>query len=614
VAPIQPARDRPGHGRRALAAALAILLGLAGALGHARAPEEVRRLAGAGAVDLAIDLINTEQRDLAPTEAAWQDWERERLEILRRRSDWHAIIGRAERWPEAGRAGFLRWARTQLARAHLETARPDAARAVLRALLWAPDGADASTARRAGWRRMVVRSYLIDGRLADARTALRRYRLDHDGSDPEVRRWQARVQLRDGDPDSALRTLDGMTDGRARVLRLSAELRAGTRAAGEIAADAAELARTADMGAVAKRWAWRLAAEAADRAGRPRLAIEAREAALAIEAGDAGGALFPAVETELWRAYLRWGAALGNDAGLVIGADRAWFERAARLGEDDPRQARALLAVVALRSPTAGAAAEAHERLIASFEIGESTAPVLRALYLESERPGAPAGLPPGARHHLARAMVATGDLEQAARLVADLETPPEGREPFDWGLRRARILVLAGRSEPAAEAVGKLLAQHPELDGGQRDRLLQVLFDFQATDEHERALMLFRQMLGRGVGEQQRREILFWIADSLKALDRPDEAAQHYLLSATLPGPKTMDPWAQTALFRAAEVLAANGRGADAARLYRDLLRATSDPTRRTMIENRLSRVEARRGGGDDASARSGSSRAGAD
>jgi hypothetical protein len=52
------------------------------------------------------------------------------------------------------------------------------------------------------------------------------------------------------------------------------------------------------------------------------------------------------------------------------------------------------------------------------------------------------------------------------------------------------------------------------------------------------------------------------------------------------------MDPWAQTARYRAAKALAEAGLLEDARRIYNGLLRATDDASRKAVLENEIQRL----------------------
>jgi hypothetical protein len=59
------------------------------------------------------------------------------------------------------------------------------------------------------------------------------------------------------------------------------------------------------------------------------------------------------------------------------------------------------------------------------------------------------------------------------------------------------------------------------------------------------------------------------------------------------------MDPWAQTARYRAAQELAEDGRHADARRQYTMLINATDDPARQAMLRHELQQLLLEREGG---------------
>jgi tetratricopeptide (TPR) repeat protein len=120
----------------------------------------------------------------------------------------------------------------------------------------------------------------------------------------------------------------------------------------------------------------------------------------------------------------------------------------------------------------------------------------------------------------------------------------------------------------------------------------LQVLFDLQTVSLHEEAIHHFNRLLRLPIEPKQHREILFWIADSFKALKKYDQAALLYLQSAMLPGPLAMDLWAQTARYNAAESLQKSGLVDDARRIYNELLRVTTDPARRSFLNHNIQQL----------------------
>jgi tetratricopeptide (TPR) repeat protein len=214
---------------------------------------------------------------------------------------------------------------------------------------------------------------------------------------------------------------------------------------------------------------------------------------------------------------------------------------------------------------------------------------LLRKLFIDTRPFPTEAGIPDEVRYLLVDDALSKNDITLATRLMSGFETVPRGADPFEWGLRRARILVLGGRHAEGMEALNKLLQGDGRLDRAAWDRLLQVIFDLQTVGRHEDAIDLFKNILQRPLEPQLQREILYWQADSYKALNDHTRAAWLYLKSATLLDAQGLDPWGRTARFQAAEVLTAAGLPEDARRIYEGLLRVTREPERRAAIKYKL-------------------------
>jgi tetratricopeptide (TPR) repeat protein len=210
--------------------------------------------------------------------------------------------------------------------------------------------------------------------------------------------------------------------------------------------------------------------------------------------------------------------------------------------------------------------------------------------------------LPDVIRHALVDDALAQADIRLASRLMGDLQHAPKGKSSFQWGLRRARILIMGGDQGRGISALHALLDETPEFSGNALDRLVQVLFDLQSVARHGEAIALFERLLvsmpevnastARAGDAKRRREIYYWIADSYKAMEHYQEAARMYLKSAMHLDASAMDPWAQTARYQAADVLARAGFREDAASLYRSLLKVTTDAGRRTVLQNRIQQL----------------------
>ncbi|MCG8433949.1 MAG: hypothetical protein MJA83_07960, partial [Gammaproteobacteria bacterium] len=291
----------------------------------------------------------------------------------------------------------------------------------------------------------------------------------------------------------------------------------------------------------------------------------------------------------LWDAYVKFGEAIGNELQLIVGNDEDWFLAASNRFDTQPIHARALFSVVAFKAFNRGRREVAHWQFSSLLNNEAHGGEVLRRLYLFSDRFADAAAIPPQVRYILVNHVLAIPDIPSASNLMAGLRKPPEEADPGEWYLRQARVFLLGGRADEGIQVLQDLLASDYPVS---LDRLLQVIFDLQVIERHNEALQFFQVLLSNDLERQQRREILFWTADSLKALGRHEEAGRMYLQSAVLPDPFAMDPWAQTARYHAAESLALAGFTEDAHTLYTGLLNATRDPSRQAVLRNNIQQL----------------------
>ena len=122
---------------------------------------------------------------------------------------------------------------------------------------------------------------------------------------------------------------------------------------------------------------------------------------------------------------------------------------------------------------------------------------------------------------------------------------------------------------------------------------------DLQTLQANQQAITHFRRLLTLAISPKHRREILFWMADSFKAMQEYERAALMYLQSAMYTGPDSMDPWAQTARFNAAESLQKAGLVDDSRRIYQSLLKVTKEPARRSVLRHNIQQLWLTQGAG---------------
>ncbi len=555
---------------------------------------EVRALAAAGTPGLALRVLERDQPDAAADAEAWMDWERERAAILAGAGRWADLAARLAHLPAGLPPAFVRWARTQRAGALVKQGRGEAARRVLRGLIWSGSRAEGGETALRGWRRLVIESYLAEGRMEDARTAMVRFRLDYGEGELADVLLRARILLMGGRAAEAARLLAPRAKvPEAGLLYLLAQLRSGQRPAKRVLQAALRQMRGEWARKELLTGLWAVAAEAALEAGDRATAARALERVLVLaRAHPPPPGLFAFNADSLWHAYLDYARHLGNRAQYLIGDDAVWLKAAAEAAERTPVRARSLYAMVLRRGQDAAARGRAAAGFLATLDKARGERRLLWPLFMESRHYPSPAQVPLAVRHALVDEALARSRIEQASRIMATTREPPPGADRFMWHLRRARILVMGGQPGAGAEALAALLDEAGERPREALDKLMQVVFDLQAVGAHEEAVAVLEKVLARTADEELRREVYYWMADSRRAQGRFDEAARLYLRSAMLRDPKAADPWGQTARYQAAGALARAGLVADARTLLEALLRSTEDPARRAVLRRDLQRL----------------------
>ncbi|MCB1877043.1 MAG: hypothetical protein KDH88_13800 [Chromatiales bacterium] len=549
-------------------------------------PAELRGLNRAGAGQLALRLLDRDQPDYFSDPAAWMVWERERLGLLEVSGRWHELIERADHLPKGLPVDFLRWVDSRKALALLESAQGHKARELLRDLIWdvrqRPSAEELSL-----WRQMIIRSYLIDGLDADAANAMLRYRQDHGPGDERFRALRARLLLRQGRAEEAVRSLRGAKASQARVLALWAGFQAGVLDASNARNQAKSLVSALGDRPDLQSAALQLQAQAESRLGLTRERLHSLESALVL--GGGADPLYPLAAEDLWSAYRQEGERLANAMRLLRGKDEVWFRSASERIEGASQEARAMLAVVAGSAVSQRSRRRAHDAIAASIPSTDDE--LLLALYAGLE----PKGLSDALRRRIADALLANGKVGQASNWLVDIDAASAGPDAWQDELLRARVLLLGGHKEAGLAALRGLTERGEVWDAGQVDRFLQVLFDLQALGLHDPALAFLRGLGQRKLDTQTRRELFFWMAESHGALGQQEQAALWYLRSASWPDPAALDPWAQTARFHAAAALGRAGLLEDATEQYRRLLRVARSEERKQALRRELEQLRLR-------------------
>ncbi len=571
--------------------------------------EAVSGMAAAGAPHLALGLMDQKQPHFSADPVGWMSWERSRIYIYQGVRDWRAVIHRSQILPKGVPADFIAWEDMQAADAWLHLGDGAEARDLVQPLIWG-GAAPPSDRDLSALRQLLVRSYLADKKLGDAQTAVIRYRQDYPKDAGDWPLLEARLFLRTDQAPAALEVLDGVKGPEADMLSLLAALRAGATAPDVVLARATRVANDPKAPEDERVHAWLIAAEANGVLKNPVPQIASLQNALALQPGliDQDD-IFVLDPGTLWDAYVTYGEALGNQLQLVMGDDQGWFMAASERQDKDPVGACALYSVEAYQAADPQQRDVAHWQFSLLMHKQPGGGVLLRHLYLHSDRFKDVPAVPPGVRYLLVPDVLELPDIPLASKLMQGLDAPPNGTDPAAWQLQRARVFILGGDTASGVDAMHQLLnaaalapvsapaaasaaAQPKPAARVDTEELLQVLFDMQTLHKDKEALPFFEQLLETDLTPDERRQMLYWTADSYRATGQYRKAAELYLRSAMLPGPFTMDPWAQTARYQAAGMLAKAGLIEDARNLYKGLLNATRDAAQQAVLEHDLQQL----------------------
>ena len=567
-------------------------------------PLEVRALMKSGAITLALQQLDQSQPPFEKDPQAWVDWERQRVEIYRDAHEWKQLIQRLQKRPEGLDEEFNRWALQQMAEAYLATNDSNGAIRILRELIWqharqvtGQDAGQVLDIALSSWRRLLIQAYLQADLVQDAEIAMLRFQQDYMPEDLDWKLLRARVLLRTDHADEAQALLAKERSSRAFALYYLAQLRGVKTKPEVIYVRAAGLAVKKKVPDDVQGQLWAVAAQAAILSSNYPDAIHAFSQALiresTVEHQDPQEAsLYSLSGNSLWKVYQDYGRMLGNKQQLLVGNDQEWFIAASNSVGKKPLQARAMFAALAEDTHSERTRRLAHEQFANLIMKNKHGLALIRSLYLEDKKLSLLAYLPETLRNRLVDDALARSDVALASRIISMESEAPEGVDALFWKMRRARILIMAGQIDEGIQALKALIKDTPGFPREQMDRLMQVLFDLQTVGRHEAAVELFKSLPMQGQDTQMHREVLYWIADSLQAQKKYQEAALYYLRSASYLNPDAEDPWAQTARYHAADAMVEAGLFQDATHIYQKLLLVTRDPSRRTVLKNKLQQL----------------------
>ncbi len=564
--------------------------------------DEIAQLAKGGAAELALSLLSKEQPPYAADARQWMRWERMRIRIMEEHERWQALADGLADMPAKLPDDFLAWAQGRRARALLMSGHFVESRQLLRSLIWSQAG-EGQAGHLAVYRQLVTQSYLLEGRIDDAYVAMLRFHQDYGDGDREAILLRARVLLASGRASESRPLLEqlGKKDPLIRSLLLLVALRDGLKPA-KVLAQADELSKADGVSEEALYLLYGIMAEAARREQSTSQEIIALEQWFRLQHFDkTWGQLFSHNADNLWESYQAYARHVGNREQLLIGNDAAWFSAAETTDRRFPVRIRSLLALLANNAYQRKDRERAHLALVEQLLALDNGIALVQQLYLHSSHFDGHSPVPATVAYMLVDQAIRDGDLPLASQLMQHLPEPPGDTARFAWQMRRAKVFILAGEFEHTVSLLDALIPQSASLSEGQRDQLVQLLFDLQTVGQHEQAYQLLQKLYSATPNFKLRRELLFWMADSRQAQQQYAEAARLYLLSATLIDNASMDPWAQTARYQAARNLAKARMAGDAEYIYQQLLRITESPERRAVLRQELEQLRLQQAAADE-------------
>ena len=551
--------------------------------------DSLKHISAAGAPFLTLKMLEQAQPGIDEDVYEWILWEQERYQILSLWKQWNDLLIRIEGLPNDLPEQFLQQAATYQIRAYLALGQNTTARNLLRKQLWSQDAASSSEYKN--WRQLVIETYLNDHRIDDARVSMLRLQQDFGQEKKDWVLLRARVLMQTERYEETIDLLSSRLDWQSLFMKLLAEYRSqqhdaqtlwdlATKRISSIKDDPEQLASY-----------WSIAVIAAQ-AISPKNEVLALEARLGIDARDNIN-LYPIDADQLWQAYFRYAQLVGNRSELLVGDDRSWLDLATKVQQTTPVKGRSLLAYLMTESQQADIRQQAAAQFLQTLDLQlESNKNLIDQLFNQSKQFSRAEKIPVEIRFQLVDLALKQANIIEATRLMSDLDSIPKETREFDWVLRQARVLLLGGKLEQGDQKLDVLIARYAQPNKQDTDHILQILFDLQTLQADEIAIKHFRRLMSMSIEPNQRREIMFWMADSFKALQQYERAALLYLQSAMFSGPESMDPWAQTARFNAAESLQKAALVDDARRVYQSLLDITKEPARRSVLRHNIQQL----------------------
>ncbi len=553
--------------------------------------ERVRILIQANVLQLARTILETEGPPLRPSRD-WFSWERQLWAVYRSAGRWRQLLKRSRQIPATFPERILYQADLQAVRAHIELGQGAQARVLLRKLLLSAD-TDHEDSRNL--RELLVESYLVDGYLSAAHTAMRHYQSDFRSRQQDWLLLSAGIYLQLNEPDNAVNILAPLTQPAARLLRIYARLQNETMTPAQAVEKLDRLSQDMEAAGHEPLPLWQtlaIRAYAGLLSDTPQSALIDLEQYL-VEAGQSLTRIdrsYPAFGVvDLLNAYRRVALNETNRSGLLLGEPTDLMIHSLQLPQEAQSVRKAVFGYL-LQGKNSAVMKRQLNNLFVTALMESGQAGVIPYLYGE-DKPFGPLDLGGDVGLALSNRALEMGHIELAAQINNSMPVIPRSMERLPWLLHVARISIIASHYERGAQELMEWIHAHDHLTAQQVDQVLQPVFDLQKVNQHELALKLLDEISERTVSRQHIREIAYWKADSYGGLQKFVRAADYYLFSAMQEN-NGWDQWGIAARYRAAESLQSANLIMDARGLFEDLLARATDEKRRVLLKQKLQQL----------------------
>ncbi len=546
----------------------------------------VQNLMRANVLGLAQEVLEIDGPLVQPT-MEWINWERQLWTLYRDLGLWTKLYERASMVPRTFPQCIREEAGGQIVDALAELERGAIARIFIRKQLVT----DMSVQYERKMRQALISMYVVDGLFHEAKIALKKFSHDYGVLDKEWLLFNAEVLMDVGEIDAAINLLATLQQPAARLLKLYARLLNQMKTPASVIKETL-LIRASSSGQALTREIKAVILQAHIEARNPQEFVKVLENYLltADQQKPDNYRVYPQFSsTDLFTGYISICRQQLRIANLLSSSTAERLEYARQLSPTSMVVRKSFFACLITSETNPVLRTQAVDAYVDTL-LDTNSAGLIKHLFGEGKTLGE-LTLGTTVGYRLYAHAVKKNDIQFAADISAKLSDLPVGIDHTEWLLQTGRIAVLVGDYQRAFDELEKWIESFEKLDVAQTRKILQVVFDLQAVQQHQQALVLLTKINIRISDKQHLREIAYWRAQSYDAIGEYDTAVDLFLQSA-LQKKNSFDEWGISARFQAAKVLINKKIYADARRIFEDMLAHTTDQALQSRLHQKLQQL----------------------